>query len=139
MTSLPKLRTLMLFKSELNAEPYLNLFIPHRLRNALAKFRIGNHDLEIERGRHKNLPVNERVCKLCETQGVLTVEDEYHVLLKCPFYNDLRVIYLDLENVPVNMYTFVKIMSSTCSGDIVKLASYLANMFKLRTSLLYSV
>ena len=97
MTSLPKLRTLLSFKLDLIGESYLKLFIPHRLRSAFAKFRIGNHDLEIKRGRQKNLRVNERFCKLCQSQGVLCVEDEYHVLLKCPFYNNLRCIYLDLK------------------------------------------
>ena len=111
MSSFPKLRTLSLYKVELKAEKYLNLFIPRRLRRSLAKFRIGNHDLEIERGRHRNIPVNERYCKLCQSQDLLFIEDEYHVLLKCPFYNDLRSIYLDLENVPVNMHTFIQIMS----------------------------
>jgi hypothetical protein len=109
MSNFPKLRTLSLFKLELNAEKYLYLFIPRRLRSTLAKFRIGNHDLEIECGRHRNVPVNERYYKLCQSQDQLYIEDEYHVLLKCPFYNDLRCIYLDVENNPVNicMNTFI--------------------------------
>lgn len=94
MSSFPKLRTLQLFKTDLKAETYLDLFIPTGLRISLAKFRIGNHDLEIERGRHNRVPVNERYCKLCRAQNLLYVEDEYHVLLKCQFYKDLRDIYL---------------------------------------------
>ena len=139
MSSFPKLRTLQLFKTELTAEPYLDLFIPTRLRIALAKFRIGNHDLEIERGRHNNLPVNERLCKLCKTQNLSYIEDEYHVLLKCQFYQDLRNVYLDLQLVPLNLHTFVNIMSSTDPDDISRLASFVANMFKLRKNLLQSL
>ena len=139
MTNLPKLRTLSLYKFELKAEKYLDLFIPRRLRSSLAKFRIGNHDLEIERGRHRNVPVNERYCKLCQSEDRLFIEDEYHVLLKCPFYNDLRSIYLEVENVPVNMYTFIDIMSSTSSNVITNLAGFVANMFKLRNNLIRSL
>jgi hypothetical protein len=139
MTNLPKLRTLSLYKEELKAEKYLHLFIPRRLRRSLAKFRIGNHDLEIERGRHRNVPVNERYCKLCLSKDLLVIEDEYHVLLKCPSYNDLRSVYLDLDNVPVNMHTFIQLMSSTNSTVITNLASFVANMFKLRYSLLNSL
>ena len=51
MSSMPKLRTLGLFKTNLAVENYLLLHIPRRLRVALAKFRVGSHDLEIERGR----------------------------------------------------------------------------------------
>jgi hypothetical protein len=139
MNTLPKLRTLLLYKTELKQEPYLYLYIPHRLRSAFAKFIIGHHELEIERGRHRNVPVNERYCKLCQSENILCIEDEYHVLLKCPFYDDLRSIYLDLENSPINMYTFTQIMSSTDSRVVVNLASFVANMFKLRNNLLQSL
>ena len=64
---MPKLRTLVLFKSNLSVENYLLLHIPRRLRVALAKFRVGNHDLEIEKGRYVKVPVDERFCKLCLT------------------------------------------------------------------------
>jgi len=139
MNSLPKLRTLLLYKMDLKPEYYLYLYIPRRLRSALAKFRIGSHELEIESGRHRNVPVNERYCKLCQSENILCIEDEYHVLLKCPFYDDLRSIYLDLENSPINMYTFTQIMSSTDSRVVVNLASFVANMFKLRNNLLQSL
>ena len=49
MSTMPKPRTLELFKTNLSTENYL-LHIPQRWRVALAKFRVGNHDLEIERG-----------------------------------------------------------------------------------------
>ena len=54
MSSMPKLRTLGLFKTNLYVENYLLLHINRRLRVALAKFRVGSHDLEIERGRYED-------------------------------------------------------------------------------------
>ena len=110
MSSMPKLRTLGLFKTNLYVENYLLLHIPHRLRVALAKFRVGSHDLEIERGRYAKVPANERFCKLCLTLNDNHIEDEYHVLLKCSFYEDFRKIYLCFKNDPLNLHTFVNIM-----------------------------
>ena len=94
MSSMPKLRILELFKTSLCVETYLLLHIARRLRAALVKFKVGNYDLEMERGRHAKIPVNERFCKFCFTLNENHIEDEYHVLLKCPFYGDLRKIYL---------------------------------------------
>ena len=42
--------------------------------------------LEIEKGRHQNIPLNERICKLCK----LEIEDEIHFLLQCPILNSFR-------------------------------------------------
>ena len=33
------------------------------------------------------IPVNERLCESCES-----VEDEYHVLMQCPKYDDIRTV-----------------------------------------------
>jgi hypothetical protein len=63
-----------------------------QLRQSLARFRCGNHVLEVEVGKRgkEMVPVEERVCKICQ-HGV---EDEEHLLLRCPLYSDLRSEYL---------------------------------------------
>ena len=139
MSNMPKLRTLVLFKSNLSVENYLLLHIPRRLRVALAKFRVGNHDLEIEKGRYVKVPVDERFCKLCLTLNENHIEDEYHVLLKCPFYEDLRKIYLCFNNDPLNLHTFINIMYTQNQEEIVQLACFVSSMFKLRYYYLQSV
>ena len=60
-------------------------------RNAVAKLRLSAHNLLIEIGRHRNIIRNERICLLCTLNEV---EDEYHFLLICPAYNELRHLYL---------------------------------------------
>ena len=60
-------------------------------RNAVAKLPLSVHNLFIEIGRHKNIIRNERICSLCTRNEV---EDEYHFLLICPAYNELRHSYL---------------------------------------------
>jgi hypothetical protein len=41
--------------------------------------------LKIETGRYERKELNERLCINCDN-----LEDEKHVLLKCPLYEDLR-------------------------------------------------
>ena len=59
--------------------------IPIRYRSAFAKFRCGVAPLKIETGRYERKELNERLCINCDN-----LEDEKHVLLKCPLYEDLR-------------------------------------------------
>ena len=132
MSAMPKLRTLCLYKNELTSEPYLTQLMPRRMRTSLAKFRIGNHDLAIEVGRHHNIIATERYCKLCLSIQKMTVEDEYHVLMECQFYDELRNKYPCLQKSLKNLYAFTSIMSSTQSDIQIQLGYYIANMFKLR-------
>lgn len=83
-----KLRTYNKFKNEFIVEAYVKKIMPFQYRSALAKFRCGTAPIRVETGRYgsNRLPVNERVCFNCINQ----VEDEYHVLMECPLYDDLR-------------------------------------------------
>lgn len=83
-----KMRTFSLFKHEFMYESYLNMG-DERKRKALTRFRISAHQLAIERGRYTTPPTpsDKRLCKYCQSQ---TVEDEYHFLMNCSYYNLLR-------------------------------------------------
>lgn len=78
------------FKHEFGFENYSDFIVESKFRVALSRFRISSHDLFIERGRYENLPRNERICKFCNSQSV---ESEYHFLLVCPYYVELRNKY----------------------------------------------
>jgi hypothetical protein len=69
-------------------------------RILLSKLRISNHNLEIERGRHRGLQAKEGICKLC----LKDVEDEIHLLLKCEALQNVRTPFIDLINN--NNYNF---------------------------------
>ena len=51
-------RTFRLFKNNFAFESYLDL----DNFNILIRFRISAHNFEIEKGRHQNIPLNERIC-----------------------------------------------------------------------------
>ena len=66
------------------------------IRAQIAKFRLSDHDLEIEKGRYARVPKPERICKLCRE----SVEDESHFLLSCNGYTDQRnILITNMENL----------------------------------------
>ena len=81
-----RLRTYGILKLEPGFENYLNELKSIKERTALTKFRLSNHVLMIEKGRHKKIDRTLRYCPFCP--GV--VEDEKHFLLQCKAYKFLR-------------------------------------------------
>lgn len=82
-----KLRTYSSLKLSIGSEEYLSTVRDTKERIALTKFRLSNHDLMIEKGRHRKMNRNTRFCPFCPTK----IEDETHFLLKCHMYDNLRV------------------------------------------------
>ena len=82
-----KLRTYRLMKNDFHAEPYCFEIMSRKHRGSLAKFRSGTVPIKIETGRYQNLDLSERVCFHCAS----CIEDEEHVLMVCPIYEDLRM------------------------------------------------
>ena len=66
---------------------YLKNLSGRKKRSSLCKFRLGTLDLEIEKGRRKNIPRPNRVCKICDTKQI---EDEMHFILLCPSLSTQR-------------------------------------------------
>ena len=61
-------------------------------RTKVTKFRLSNHKLMVEVGRHQGLgDRSERLCPFCPDR----IEDESHFLLFCPAYRYQREIFLD--------------------------------------------
>ena len=130
-----KLRTYCIFKEGRKEESYLSVDIPRRLKKQIARFRTGSHNLEIEVGRHNKIALDDRVCKHCRDNcNRSVIEDEFHVLLECPKYEDIREFYIRKHCVNVNIRSFVAVMSSEDKECIVDLANFIYSMFKRRNS-----
>ena len=126
-----KLRSYKLFKYEFKMEPYTTSQMPFSLKKVLSKFRCSDHDLHIEKGRHKGLPVEERLCTMCKDN---CIEDETHFLTECPAYEELRMPLLRLANVeslPPNLQ-FVQLLTSKSEPVIYALSKFLKEALKLR-------
>ena len=77
----------------------------------LTRFRLYSHELHIERGRYENVPRDERFCKCCNR---LETESEYHFLLVCPLYTELRrTFYKPFVCHWPNLNKFDQLMLST--------------------------
>lgn len=92
-----KLKLYRYVKTSYDKEHYVDVLNIRKFRHCYAQFRTGCHDLEIERGRYKNLPLDGRVCRVCSDN---VIEDEYHFILKCIEYADIRTCY-----IPSKYYT----------------------------------
>ena len=92
-----KLRTYSLVKKEAGEEPYLNFVKNSNDRMSMTKFRLSNHKLMIEKGRHMNLEREDRKCPFCPS-----VEDGNHFLLHCRIYSILREIMLSTVEEKLN-------------------------------------
>ena len=86
-----KLRTYSIFKQEIGFEKYLSNVKNPSKRAMLTKFRLSNHKLMIEVGRHMKIPKEVRFCPFCPS----IVETEAHFLFSCPIYHTLRVGMMD--------------------------------------------
>ena len=81
------MKTFSLIKHEPHTEKYLTKILNISDRIALTRFRLSNHSLMIEKGRHLNIScVAQRTCPFCPEE----IENELHFLLDCKTYSQLR-------------------------------------------------
>jgi hypothetical protein len=85
-----KLRTYITFKKYFCTEKYVNIVTNRQHRSILAQFRCGVLPLKVETGRFQNIPLEYRLCTLCD-QDVL--ETESHFPLFCNSYAELRYTF----------------------------------------------
>ena len=81
-----KLRTYGLLKKQIGIEKYLYEIPNPIIRHSCTKFRLSNHTLNIETGRHINIPKELRFCPFCPN----SIESEIHFLIECRTCKTLR-------------------------------------------------
>ena len=77
---------------DFNHQLYLESVKVTKFRMALSKLRMSSHRLEIEVGRWarpSRTPLDQRKCCTCNK-----LEDEFHFLLECRLYNEIRKKYI---------------------------------------------
>jgi hypothetical protein len=118
------------------SQPYLECFSMNKFCQALSRLRVSSHRLQIESGRWARpvrIEINERKCNLC---GLL--EDEFHFVIECYLYNDLRKKYIPRYywNRP-NMFKFLELIKSDNKTVIRNLGIYVYNAFAIRNNVMY--
>ena len=137
--TLDKLRTFKTFKNNYKLENYLCMKVDKHLIFNLAKLRISNHQLEIETGRYKKKVIDQRLCKVCNQNGM--VEDEFHFLLTYKAYQAERNEFFTKINaiiVPFESYTsqeqFLFLMSTNDTEVIMLLIYFIEKCLQIRQS-----
>jgi len=135
--SKPKLRYYNMYKTEFGVSDYVLFNIPKYKRSLMAQFRAGILPLEIETGRFRNTPLNERICKLCNLHEI---EDEYHFLLRCEMFdNERQTMFskcVQFESSFLDYDDFEKFMflNMNCQRLV---ANFIYNAMKLRSASMY--
>ena len=85
-----RLETYAIYKQTFDLETFLKSINTNKYRISLTKFRLSAHDLAIERDRHEGITCIHREHRTCTNCQMGMVENEFHFLLVCPKYYDLR-------------------------------------------------
>ena len=136
-----KLRCYRSFKYHFSTEPYLKTCNNFYFRRDICRLRISSHKLQIETGRHlprkDRLKPEERLCIYCKNNEM---EDEFHFLMKCDFYNDERSLlykkvsekYQEFDSLnDANKFKFI--MGLHDQDTIWALGHYVSTCFKKRS------
>ena len=113
------------FKQTFCKEKYISQ-LPDAYVISFLKFRCCNHNLEIELGRRTGTPRELRTCKKC-TMSV--IGDEFHFVMECPKYDELRKKYLPQKYLsPKSVFNFCRLFCGSKTtqlkiGKFIKFAN----------------
>ena len=133
----PKAISYITFKSRVKFESYFHQVDKLNHRKSLTRFRMSNHSLMIEKGRHlrPKLERGERKCFICKTD----VEDEFHFVTKCSLYTGERKCLFNTFSNKCNNFEsmtekqrFIYIFSNEDIDLARALSKFLFRSFKLR-------
>jgi hypothetical protein len=115
-------------KQNLSVESYLSIS-NFEYRKPITKLRISEHNLLIEKGRHLNIPREQRLCSHCNYK---CIDDEKHFLLHCTKNSELRSSFLNILNNENQMFNNLSEseklsynLNPTTPSQVNKLGSFL--------------
>lgn len=120
-----------MMKNRFEFEPYLDFIKEDKFRTALTRFKVSSHQLAIETGRYNNIERNERKCLNCNMN---VVESEYHFILVCPKFIEIRKQYLKKYYYQwPTIQKFENLFSNKSKLVILNISKYIYNALQLRT------
>ena len=115
------------FKQELVLEKYL-ITLNDPTRSKLTRFRLSNHFLPIERGRHNDIARIDRICNLCTVNDI---GDEYHYVCVCDYFVNQRKKYIHSSYIKSpSVLKFCELMSTDKKVVLFKLAKFVSFIIK---------
>ena len=120
--------------NEFKLQTYLRLPMEMRYIKEICKIRICAHKLNIESGRYRNIERSERICTLCNAN---VIEDEYHFIIECPQYKDLRCKYIkNYYYKHPSVYRFIQLLTTSNNKEFKNLGKYLVQANTIRDRLM---
>ena len=129
-----KLDVFKKLNKQFKLEKYITFVDIDKHRVSLTRFRCSAHKLMAEEGRYRGIERNMRICPLCSMN---VVEDEYHFLLICPAYRELRKN--DLRRYYCRWPTrdkFIKLLNEDQNSIMKRLAKFVT-MSQMKNVYLY--
>jgi hypothetical protein len=126
-------------KTSFGIENYLNILLCKTSRSCLTKLRISAHKLRIESARYgrDRLERHERTCQLCDLNEI---EDEFHFVLKCRVFKELRTKFIKRYfYTHTSMYKFLELLKSSNKPTLINLCKYITLANKKRNEILQGV
>ena len=122
INTLRKCCSYRIFKTDFKLEPHL-LTLSYNNRITLCKFRVPDHKLPIELGRHLNIHKEERYCNLCQ-QG--KIGNEYLFLLECNSLVIIRRKYMsEMDHTNHSNWKLKKMLNPHDEKELLKLSIYI--------------
>lgn len=104
-------------------QQYLRKPINPLYRNCISRFRLSSHSLKIEQGRYTNDRRENRKCNVCDLNDI---EDEFHFVLKCPYYFELRKKYIKTYYYKnPSVFKLIQLLSVQNVSELGNLGKYL--------------
>ena len=124
-------------KKDYKIEKHLYIIKNFTQRRMFTQFRISNHKLEIENGRYKNIPRDQRLCEYCDSSEV---EEEYHFALQCQNYKTtrdnsnpiLKTIFQESLTIETKKKLFEQMISSSDQVVIFLMSEFITKSFQKR-------
>ena len=115
-------------------QKYLDILTVQKYRISLSRLRLSSHRLEIEMGRWakpNKVPLDSRKCKICNV-----VEDEFHFILECILFKDLRKRYINKYYWErPNMPKFIELFTTENSKVLTNLGTFVQKAFEPRNEI----
>ena len=122
-------------------QPQVYLKYVHNIkyRSALIRLRLRNNHLRVETGSWNGptaIVYHQRICQMCNMNQI---EDEYHFVMSCPLYSQLRKMYIPkFYRVRPSMHKFVILMSSENVKLLNKLGNFACKAFEKRHTVIFN-
>ena len=96
--------------------------------------KFGILPLKIETERYQGTPLENRLCKLCDTNSV---EDEIHFMFHCPGLNDARASLCNSSELNLITDDFERLHKMLDSDNLCYTGKYVENLYTARKSIMY--